>query len=151
MNREESRDAGHIHYDGKPCIRCMAIRRYVSTNDCVTCRTLGHMTMAERFAQAAQSRALRETAVLYGQRRYHGHDCAKKHGGERYTSSGECVACRQLMDRNRPTRIKSEPRPMPVPVEVVFAPRPNPTPVVEDWVSCIKPPTKAMMMGRRAP
>jgi hypothetical protein len=151
MNREEARDAGHIHYDGKPCVRCSATRRYASTNDCVACRTSGHLSMAERHALAAHNRALRDTAVLYGQRRYHGGDCAQKHGGERYTSSGECVACRKLMDRNRPARIKSAPRQRSTPVEVIFAPRPNPTPAVDGWVSCITPPTKAMMMGRRAP
>ncbi len=35
----------------------------------------------------------RRAAMIAGAMRYHGKPCAKGHSGERYTSTGACVAC----------------------------------------------------------
>lgn len=55
-----------------------------------------------------QARANRAIAVTQGQRTYHGQPCAKGHGGERYTSGSQCVACAAALRTQQAERVRAK-------------------------------------------
>lgn len=95
----------------------------------------------------------REDAIHFGLLRYDADKpCCFGHEPIRYASNKACCECRRLRDALKYERRKAA-REAAAKIEaaklVVWAPvRPEPTPK-EAWISCITPPTKAMLMGRR--
>lgn len=151
MNAKEAKAAGLVHFNGSPCGTCGNIRRYTSTSGCVQCKKKGKTTLAQISAEKQQEQVLRDAAVKLGEPRYQGRDCLHAHGGLRYSTTGACVGCRRNSElastkRKRDEREAQKQRRKAPPIV-----RPNPTPDMDGFVSCITPPTLAMLMGRRAP
>ena len=80
--------------------------------------------------------------------------CRYGHAPVRYASNKACCECSRLQGVAKVERRRAK-RAAAAPVVVqVFLPEPIWTahkPKTDPWVSCIKPVTREMMMGRRAP
>ena len=58
--------------------------------------------------QLTRARQARQDARAYGARTYHGQDCQRGHGGVRYTSNAQCVACAKGQRADQVERMRDE-------------------------------------------
>jgi hypothetical protein len=98
-------------YHGKPCRRCGKTLRYDSSSNCVNCAKGDATARYERAIGATPPRRKSRLAVeqtrLTGEMTFIGGDCARSHGGLRYTAGGTCVDCGRLRDAERYSERKS--------------------------------------------
>lgn len=121
--RADAMRQGATQYRGQPCDQGHAPMRYTSNGTCVQCAAersrLAYAENKERKARAAQrkaaspdsltqARAARAQARITGARTYHGQDCQRGHGGARYTSNAQCVACAKGQRADQVERMRDE-------------------------------------------
>lgn len=121
--RADAMRQGAAQYRGQPCDQGHAPMRYTSNGACVQCAAwrsrLAYAENKERKARAAQRKATNPNALTQARqaraearnqsaRTYHGQDCQRGHGGVRYTSNAQCVACAKGQRADQVERIKAD-------------------------------------------
>lgn len=90
--------AGDRFYFGKDCTQHHGGKRYAANGKCPKCQA--ERNGNARYGQRGSAITARITAKAEGEPTYKGTSCKRGHSGWRYTTSGNCVECAALRNRD---------------------------------------------------